>query len=106
MTDKGKGIDKAFADRVFDRLFTMKDSRRRSVHGNGLGLTIAKKLALQIGGEISLESVPYVKTMFTVKRKRVSYEIPAKEICKIYVRVLNIRSVTLEQSLRYSLMKC
>lgn len=75
VTDKGMGIDKAFADRVFDRLFTMEDSRSRSVHGNGLGLTIAKNLALQLGGEISLESVPYVKTTFTVKLKLVQRPI-------------------------------
>ncbi|MFR5646532.1 MAG: hypothetical protein ACLUDQ_08825 [Bilophila wadsworthia] len=36
MTDKGKGIDKAFADSIFDRLFTMEDSRNRNIQGNGL----------------------------------------------------------------------
>ena len=41
VTDKGKGIDKAFADSIFDRLFTMEDSRNRNIQGNGLGLTIA-----------------------------------------------------------------
>ena len=42
VADKGKGIDSAFAQSVFERLFTMEDSRSRSVQGNGLGLTIAK----------------------------------------------------------------
>ena len=40
--DKGKGIDKNFAASVFDRLFTMEDSRNRNIQGNGLGLTISK----------------------------------------------------------------
>lgn len=71
--DKGKGIDKLFADSVFERLFTMEDSRNRSIQGNGLGLTIAKDLALQLGGDITLESVPYEKTIFTVKLKKVLY---------------------------------
>ena len=38
VTDKGKGIDKKFAENVFERLFTMEDSRSRKVQGNGLGL--------------------------------------------------------------------
>ncbi|SHK97058.1 sensor histidine kinase [Hespellia stercorisuis] len=73
VTDKGKGIDKLFADSVFDRLFTMEDSRNRNIQGNGLGLTIAKNLALQLGGTITLESTPYIKTTFTVQLKKMSY---------------------------------
>ena len=73
VTDKGKGIDKAFADSVFDRLFTMEDSRNRSIQGNGLGLTIAKNLALQLGGKITLDSTPYEKTVFTVNLKKMSF---------------------------------
>lgn len=73
VTDKGKGIDKSFAESVFDRLFTMEDSRNRNIQGNGLGLTIAKNLALQLGGTIVLDSTPYEKTTFTVKLKKISY---------------------------------
>lgn len=71
VTDKGKGIESAFAQSVFERLFTMEDSRSRSVQGNGLGLTIAKKLAEKMGGDLTLESVPHVRTVFTVTLKRV-----------------------------------
>jgi len=66
VTDRGKGIDMAFSESVFDRLFTMEDSRSRKVQGNGLGLTIAKSLAEHLGGTISLTSTPHVKTTFTV----------------------------------------
>ena len=71
--DKGKGIDKNFAASVFDRLFTMEDSRNRNIQGNGLGLTISKNLALQLGGDIILDSTPNVKTVFSVKLKKMSY---------------------------------
>lgn len=71
VVDRGKGIDSAFAQSVFDRLFTMEDSRSRSVQGNGLGLTIAKRLAEQMGGNLTLESVPHVRTTFTVRLRRV-----------------------------------
>ena len=73
IVDKGRGIEKEFADSVFDRLFTMEDSRNSAMQGNGLGLTIAKNLALQMGGDITLESQPYQKTIFTIKLKKMAY---------------------------------
>ena len=73
VVDKGKGIERGFAQNVFERLFTMEDSRNREIQGNGLGLTIAQNLAHQLGGEIILESEPSVKTTFTVKLRKFSY---------------------------------
>ena len=73
VTDKGKGIDRAFADSIFDRLFTMEDSRNRNIQGNGLGLTIAQNLAQRLGGTITLESIPHEKTTFTVRLKKISF---------------------------------
>ncbi len=73
VTDKGKGIDAAFADHVFERLFTMEDSRNREIQGNGLGLTIAKELARKLGGDITLESSPHIKTTFTASFIRLLY---------------------------------
>lgn len=72
VTDRGKGIEASFADSVFERLFTMKDSRNREIQGNGLGLTIARDLARQMRGEITLRSEPHVKTVFTVRLVRCS----------------------------------
>jgi len=66
VTDKGKGIDRAFADSVFERLFTMEDSRSRNIQGNGLGLAIARNLAIQLGGTVTLDSIPYERTTFTL----------------------------------------
>ena len=54
-------------------LFTMEDSRNSAMQGNGLGLTIAKKLALQLGGDITLESQPHQKTVFTIMLKKMAY---------------------------------
>lgn len=70
IVDKGKGIEKQFAASVFERLYTMEDSRSRSIQGNGLGLTIARNLANQMGGDVTLESEPRVQTVFTVRLKR------------------------------------
>lgn len=73
VVDKGKGIERGFAQNVFERLFTIEDSRNREIQGNGLGLTIAQNLAHQLGGKITLESEPNVKTTFTVKLRKFSY---------------------------------
>ena len=71
--DKGKGIDHIISKCVFDRLYTVDDSRNKLVQGNGLGLTIAKQLSQKMGGDLTLESTPYVKTVFTLKLKK--YEL-------------------------------
>ena len=73
IVDKGRGIEKEFAANVFERLYTVEDSRSRQMQGNGLGLTIAKNLARQMGGDILLESEPGVKTVFTVRLKKILY---------------------------------
>lgn len=71
--DKGRGVPKEFADTIFERLFTMEDSRNPRMQGNGLGLTIAKNLALQLGGDVTLNSQPNVKTVFTVTLRKMTY---------------------------------
>lgn len=73
ITDKGMGIEKEFADNVFERLYTMEDSRNRKIQGNGLGLTIAKNLAVRLGGDIYLDSIPHNRTTFTLKLKKLNY---------------------------------
>lgn len=70
VVDHGRGIAKEYAERIFDRLYTMEDSRNRQMQGNGLGLTIARNLARQMGGDLLLESEPGVKTVFTVRLKK------------------------------------
>ena len=73
VVDRGQGIEEFYTEHVFDRLFTMEDSRSSSIQGNGLGLTIARNLARQMGGDLTLESTPHVKTTFTVSLKRMRY---------------------------------
>lgn len=73
ITDQGRGMEREAAAHVFERLYTMEDSRNRQIQGNGLGLTIAKNLAVQMGGDILLESEPNVKTVFTVRLQKFLY---------------------------------
>jgi signal transduction histidine kinase len=64
--DRGRGIAKVEQSRVFERMYTMEDSRNRNMQGSGLGLAIAKKLTERLGGRIDLDSVPGIRTCFTV----------------------------------------
>ncbi|PFD38135.1 two-component sensor histidine kinase [Bacillus cereus] len=64
--DKGKGIDESHIDKVFERMYTLEDSRNRLYQGSGLGLTITKRLVEAMDGKIHLSSKPYEKTIFTV----------------------------------------
>lgn len=71
--DKGRGIDELHQDRVFERMYTLEDSRNKLYQGSGLGLSITKRLVEKMEGEIFLHSRPYEKTSFTFKLKRITY---------------------------------
>ncbi|WP_150275604.1 sensor histidine kinase [Paenibacillus tepidiphilus] len=71
--DRGKGIPDTQLDKVFERLYTLEDSRNRFYQGSGLGLTITKRLTEQMKGRITLDSKPYVKTVFTLTFPRLNY---------------------------------
>ncbi|WP_127529881.1 sensor histidine kinase [Paenibacillus kobensis] len=71
--DRGKGINERDQDRVFERMYTLEDSRNKSNPGSGLGLTITKRLVEGQGGTIAIQSRPYEKTVFTVKLKRIAF---------------------------------
>jgi len=65
--DKGKGIDEKFHNDVFERLYTLEDSRNKHYQGSGLGLTITKRLIEQMNGSILLASEPFKQTSFIIK---------------------------------------
>lgn len=71
--DKGKGIKELHRDQVFERMYTLEDSRNSSYQGSGLGLTITKRLVESLGGTIHLYSKPYEKTAFSFSLKKIRY---------------------------------
>lgn len=71
--DKGKGMNELDQNRIFERMYTLEDSRNKLYQGSGLGLTITKRLIEQLGGEITLHSVPFERTTFTFSLKRVTF---------------------------------
>ena len=60
--DTGVGIDPADRERIFERFFRVDPSR--SEKGTGLGLSLARAVAGEHGGRISLETTPGGGTTF------------------------------------------
>ncbi|MCM1263250.1 MAG: HAMP domain-containing histidine kinase [Butyrivibrio sp.] len=60
--DHGQGILEKEKEQIFDRAYTTSHKG----FGSGLGLTIAKNLALQMEADIQMESEPRQKTIFTL----------------------------------------
>jgi len=54
--DTGKGVPAHFIDKIFDRFMQADLSTTRGHEGSGLGLTIARGLVEQLGGQIGCDS--------------------------------------------------
>jgi len=72
VSDKGKGINETAQERVFERMFTLEESRNKAFQGSGLGLTITKRLVEEMQGDISIQSIPFEMTSFTFSLKRLN----------------------------------
>lgn len=62
--DNGTGIEKENLSSVFEQFFTGKQNYAQ---GTGIGLHLTREFVLMHKGEISVESEPFKKTLFTVK---------------------------------------
>jgi signal transduction histidine kinase len=64
--DHGKGILEKDKENVFERMYTLEDSRSKDYEGSGLGLAISKELVEHMNGKIELTSIPNEKTLFNI----------------------------------------
>ncbi|MBP3651047.1 MAG: HAMP domain-containing protein [Clostridia bacterium] len=66
VTDTGEGISPEDLTRVFDRFYRCDQSRKSQTSGHGLGLSIARIIAVAHGGKIRVRSKVGVGTTFSV----------------------------------------
>lgn len=66
VSNTGEGISPEHIDKIFDRFYRVDDSRKHT-GSYGLGLPIAKSLVEQMGGTLSVRSVPQQETTFTIR---------------------------------------
>lgn len=64
ITDTGLGITRESISKIFDKFY--QGDRSHSTHGNGLGLTIVKKIIELHGGTIECDSIVSKGTKFTI----------------------------------------
>lgn len=67
--DQGAGIPPEHGERIFERLYTLDESRSNKL-SSGLGLSISKRLIELMGGSIRYTSQPYQETRFTLELAR------------------------------------
>lgn len=67
VTDRGRGIEPEYQERVFERFFRVDQALSRSAGGTGLGLAIAKRIAVNHGGDVQLRSKPHIGSTFTLR---------------------------------------
>lgn len=65
--DFGEGISQENMDRVFNRFYRVDKARSRNKGGNGLGLSIAKRLIEAYKGKIGIESAVGAGSIFQIE---------------------------------------
>lgn len=65
--DTGSGVPREAAERIFSPFEQIDVSSKRKHGGLGLGLYIARRLAVAMGGDITLETRPGLGSCFTVR---------------------------------------
>ncbi len=78
--DYGEGIGLEDQKRIFDPFYQASEGIKFGGGGSGLGLSICKQLAIQMGGEIHLESKVGWGSLFVVT---LAVEFPPEEFCEV-----------------------
>ncbi|MGC8642509.1 MAG: ATP-binding protein [Isosphaeraceae bacterium] len=66
VSDTGIGMTSAETAGLFQPFYQVRPTPRESPHGTGLGLAICQRLAHQLGGDLTVRSVPGAGSTFTL----------------------------------------
>jgi signal transduction histidine kinase len=68
--DEGLGIPPSEQDRIFEKFYRLDAEMTRGIGGSGLGLYISREIVEQMGGTLSVDSVPGTGSTFAVTLPR------------------------------------
>ena len=99
ITDTGVGIAPENHEKIFEDFVAISSGDQRQTRGDGLGLSISRKIARQMGGDIIVESninegatfilsLPLVQVAKTDVVERKGFDIPVENSKKINVLVV------------------
>lgn len=66
VADRGHGIDVADLPHIFEAFYRGQYAKERQIHGNGLGLSLVKRIAESHGGRVTVQSSPGAGATFTL----------------------------------------
>ncbi|MHC1740779.1 MAG: sensor histidine kinase [Anaerolineaceae bacterium] len=66
VADHGIGIAPEDQKKIFDRFFQVDRSRSKTGYSSGLGLPIARQIAQNLGGDLTIKSEPGIGSTFTL----------------------------------------
>lgn len=87
VSDTGIGIQAENINRIFDPFWQVEQKATRRAPGTGLGLTVTKRLANLLGGDVDVMSEPGEGTTFTVR-----LPVKAPHIASIPERATKLRA--------------
>ncbi|HTJ13011.1 MAG TPA: HAMP domain-containing sensor histidine kinase [Dinghuibacter sp.] len=67
VTDYGRGIPKAYKEKIFEKFFRVPSGDHHDVKGYGLGLSYVRQIVQRHGGSIAVESEPGKGSTFTLQ---------------------------------------
>src|SRR5262245_7375699 len=66
VSDRGRGVDSQDLPHIFEPFYRGRSAIDRQIHGNGLGLSLVKRIADAHGGRVTVRSAPDQGTTFTL----------------------------------------
>jgi two-component system sensor histidine kinase SenX3 len=66
VSDRGPGIDAEDLAHIFEPFYRGRYATERQIHGNGLGLSLVKRIAEAYGGRVAVKSTPGAGATFTL----------------------------------------
>ncbi|HEX7117661.1 MAG TPA: ATP-binding protein [Longimicrobiales bacterium] len=70
IADTGIGIAPQYHEKIFDPFWQVEQGATRRAEGTGLGLSVARRLAQLLGGDVAVKSAPGAGSTFTVRLPR------------------------------------